>query len=397
VSVPVNQPLANPPRPSLAAVFTRFLRFGASAWGGPVAQIAMLQRELVDGQRWVTRERFRRAFAVYQALPGPEAHEMCVWFGTIARGRLGGLLAGLGFLLPGLVLMLGVAWLYSAGVVGEAALRPVLGGMQAAVVAVIVRALFRLGGHAMHDRWLLAIGAGAFVATLSGVPFGLLLLAGGVGRMAVARHRWFAAACVLAAAVAIAWWWSATPAAGALVPSGAPRVPSADELFAAGLRGGLLTFGGAYTAIPFVQHDAVVVGGWLTPDQFLDGVALASVMPAPLVIFATFVGFVAGDLVGALAMTAGMFVPAFLFPILGHDLFERWTANPTLHAFLDGVTAAVVGVMAGATVGLARASAAAPATAGIAVAGLLLVCGWRARGAVPAVVLGGGACGWFWL
>jgi len=378
-------------------VFARFFRFGASAWGGPVAQIAMLQRELVDEQRWVTHERFRRAFAVYQALPGPEAHEMCVWFGTIARGRLGGLLAGLGFLLPGLALMLVVAWLYSAGVLRDASLRPVLAGMQAAVVAVIVRATFRIGGHALHDRWLLAIGAGACVATLSGVPFGLLLFAGGAWRMVVVRQRWFAAACVLAAAVAIAWWWSATPAAGAPVPSGAPRIPGTDELFAAGLRSGLLTFGGAYTAIPFVQHDAVVVGGWLTPEQFLDGVALASVMPAPLVIFATFVGFVAGDLAGALAMTAGMFLPAFLFPILGHDLFERWTANPTLHAFLDGVTAAVVGVMAAATIGLARASVETPATAGIAVAGLLLVFGWRARGAVPVVVLGGGACGWLLL
>ncbi len=105
-----HEPLGVPP-PGYGALFLRFLRFGALAWGGPVAQIGMLQRELVDEERWVTPERFRRALAVYQVLPGPEAHELCVWFGMIARGRIGAVLAGLGFMLPGLALMLLLSWL----------------------------------------------------------------------------------------------------------------------------------------------------------------------------------------------------------------------------------------------------------------------------------------------
>src|SRR6202008_2759298 len=100
------------PHQTYRALFLRFLRFGALAWGGPVAQIAMIQRELVEKERWISMERFHRALAVYQALPGPEAHELCVYFGMLARGRIGGILAGLGFMLPGLVLMFLLSWLY---------------------------------------------------------------------------------------------------------------------------------------------------------------------------------------------------------------------------------------------------------------------------------------------
>src|SRR5687768_15713909 len=101
-----------PPRESYGRLFLRFLRFGAVAWGGPVAQIAVIREELVERERWVSRERFNRVLAVYQALPGPEATELCVYFGHLARRRIGGFVAGLGFLLPGLTLMLGVSWAY---------------------------------------------------------------------------------------------------------------------------------------------------------------------------------------------------------------------------------------------------------------------------------------------
>ena len=103
---------AQPPRLSLPRLFVRFLRFGLVAWGGPAAQIAMLRQELVERERWVDEDRFRRALAVYQALPGPEAHELCCWFGMLARGRLGSIAAGLGFMLPGFLLMLAASWTY---------------------------------------------------------------------------------------------------------------------------------------------------------------------------------------------------------------------------------------------------------------------------------------------
>src|SRR5215211_4971630 len=104
--------VAAPPRESYSKLFLRFLRFGFLAWGGPVAQIAMIRRELVDEEHWISNERFNRTLAIYQVLPGPEAHELCVYFGYLARGRMGGLLAGLGFMLPGFMLMLVLSWFY---------------------------------------------------------------------------------------------------------------------------------------------------------------------------------------------------------------------------------------------------------------------------------------------
>ncbi|MEJ8406150.1 chromate transporter, partial [Brevundimonas vesicularis] len=164
-----------PPALSLAAVFLRFLRFGLLAFGGPVAQIAMIRRELVDQDRWMSSARFNRLLAVLQVLPGPEAHELCVHMGMRARGRIGGLLAGLGFMLPGLMLMLGIGWAYVA-------LSPVVDllagaflGVQAAVVAVIVRAVCKIGSHILEDRWLWAVAVVGFAATLAGAAFWIVL------------------------------------------------------------------------------------------------------------------------------------------------------------------------------------------------------------------------------
>jgi chromate transporter len=159
------------------------------------------------------------------------------------------------------------------------------------------------------------------------------------------------------------------------------------------LRAGLLTFGGAYTVIPFLEHDAVGVTGWMTGDQFLDGLALASILPAPLVIFATFVGYVGGGPLGAIVLTAGVFLPAFAFTLIGHQWFERLVDNKGVHAFLDGVTAAVVGVIAATAVGLFGAAVTDLATVAIFVGSLAVLFMWRSKAAVPVVVLVSGALG----
>src|SRR5690606_38189481 len=129
---------------SYLQLFRRFLHFGLLAWGGPVAQIGMLRRELVDEERWISSRRFNRVLAVYQVLPGPEAHELCVYFGLLARGRVGGLLAGLGFMLPGFVLMFALSWLYFAIDIRQSVLGGFFLGIQPAVVALIVRAVHRI-------------------------------------------------------------------------------------------------------------------------------------------------------------------------------------------------------------------------------------------------------------
>lgn len=177
-----------PPRISLIALFLKFLRFGALAFGGPVAQIAMVRHALVEEERWITPGRFNRLLAVLQILPGPEAHELCVHLGMMARGRLGGLLAGLGFMLPGLALMMVAGWLYVGWIAGNAGLTGVLLGVQIVVLAIIARAVVRIGEHIIEDRMLAVIAVVALVSTLEDVPFWVILIAGGAA-YAVADGR----------------------------------------------------------------------------------------------------------------------------------------------------------------------------------------------------------------
>ena len=353
---------ARVPAEPLPRLFWRFLRFGLLAWGGPVAQIAMVRQELVEEEKWVTPAHFNRALALYQVLPGPEAHELCVYFGMLSRGRVGGLLAGLGFMLPGLLLMLLCSWLYVSFGLDSPWVKAAFATVQAAVTALIVRAVHRIAGHAFSSRFLLAIALIAAVAQLLGVHFVLTLIWAGLTTVLFqAGSR--AAAIALTAVFVLGMGLSlhlhapesaASLAASAAAASAAP--PNTLSLLGSGLRTGLLTFGGAYTAIPFLQNDAVAQGGWMTDAQFLDGLALGGVLPAPLIIFGTFVGYLGGGLAGALAMTAGIFAPAFGMTLLAHHPLERLLHHPRARVFLEGVTAGVVGLIGGTALPLFRAA-----------------------------------------
>lgn len=387
-------------QPMLLAIFGRFLRFGLLAWGGPIAQIAMIKRELVDEERWLAPSRFNRLLAVYQVLPGPEAHELCVHIGTTRAGRLGGLAAGLGFMLPGLTLILILAWVYGRLDLGHPLVATAFLGVQIAVIALIVRAVHKIADHALGDRLLWAVALASMAATALGVHFWIVLPAAGLAYAAGASGRPGLALLTLAAAVAaaLAAGSGSAPLAGdravaGLVEGGSvPPLP----LFLSGLKAGLLTFGGAYTAIPFVRSDAVG-RGWVSDAQFLDALALGGIIPAPLIIFATFVGYLAGGLGGALAMTAGIFLPAFAFGLLFHDRLERVVEDQRLHRLLEGVAAGVVGLVVVTAVRLGwtvAQSVPLPAMATVLfAAALLILYRWRSRLAVPLVVLGSGLAG----
>lgn len=402
-TAPVPQAACIPPRLSLLALFGKFLRFGCLAFGGPVAQIAMIRQSLVNDEHWISSARFNRLLAVMQILPGPEAHELCVHMGMMARGRIGGFLAGLGFMLPGFVLMMVLAWLYTSYALGSTVLGGALLGLQVAVLAVIARAVQRIGGHVLFNGTLTALAAIAMIATWAGVPFWVPLLATGLVYMR-AWPGWLAcvillAACVLACVLGWVLLGMAAPWAGhAAVPHLA--VPGTLALFIAGLKGGLLTFGGAYTAIPYVRHDTVG-RGWLSDASFLDGVAFAGILPAPLVIFGTFVGYVAGGWSGALAVTAGIFLPAFAFSLIFFERLEAVMDHLPLHRFLDGVAAAVVGTIVATLLQLAAGTFARAQPWPVAAALLLacLVAAWRIRGklAMPLILAFGGVAGWFLL
>lgn len=382
-----------PPAMSLTSLFLKFLRFGFLAFGGPVAQIAMLRQALVEEEKWIDKARFNRLLAVLQVLPGPEAHELCVHLGIVARGRIGGLLAGLGFMLPGLGLMLLAGWLYVTLIAGRIGWSGPLLGIQIAVLAIIARAVFRIGEHILVDRLTWAIALGGAALALMGVPFWIALAAGG-GIYALS-HRPNLAICIALVALGIAIHYLLGPVASRSITI-AEQPSTIAALFVAGLKGGLLTFGGAYTAIPYVRADTVG-RGWLSDATFLDGIALAGVLPAPLVIFATFVGYVAGGLPGGLAITAGMFLPAFAFSMIFFERLESVVERPALHRLLEGVAAAVVGII-GATFVQLGAEAATRATAPMAAAilfGAALVAAWRLKGAwvTPAILATGALIG----
>jgi chromate transporter len=380
------------PREGRGRIFRRFLRFGLLAWGGPVAQIAMIRRELVEEERWVSPERFNRTLAVYQVLPGPEAHELCVYFGLLAGGRIGGLLAGLGFMLPGLVLMLALSAFYVSVGLSSPVVAALFAGAQAGVVAVVVRAVHRIGSGALRDVWLLVLAVVAAGAELAGAHFALSLAFCGVVYVLVRRRRFVAAVAVavaIAAAAAFPVVRGRAAPAGTVSPraAAAHATPTVPAIFGSGLEAGLLTFGGAYTAIPFVRKDAVERGGWLTDRQFLDGLALGGILPAPLIIFGTFVGYVAGGLPGGLAMTFGIFLPAFAITLVGHETLERVVENRSLHDFLDGVTAGVVGLIAATSIHLFRAGIGTVPQLVLFAASLAVLYLWPSKGAVAVVVV----------
>ena len=365
------------------SIFLRFLKFGALAWGGPAAQIAMIKHECVDQERWVSEETFKKTLAVYQVLPGPEAHELCVYFGRVRGGRLGGFLAGLGFMLPGFLLMLGLSALYvEANLAGH--LDDLFYGLSAAVGAIVLRAVVRLSGTFVTDAWLAAIAVAAFALTLFlDSPFVLVLLGAGlVYELRTNARGWIGRASSVSPLLL-----------GFVVMAGAVTLSLTAEIFLEGLKAGLLTFGGAFTVIPFLQQAAVADHHWLTESQFVDGLAIGGVLPAPLIIFSTFVGYVAGGLGGALAMTLGIFLPAFLFPIFLHRQLVAVAENPRIRPFLLGVAAGVIGLIAAVTVDIVDAGVVDGWTAALAIGAFIALSRWHGKLTVLYVVLGSGLIG----
>jgi chromate transporter len=383
------------------ALFLRFLRFGALAFGGPVAQIDMVRHELVDEERWISSARFNRLLAVMQVLPGPEAHELSVHLGMRAKGRLGGLLAGLGFMLPGFVLMMLLSWLYFRIDIDRSWVGAAFLGIQAAVVALIVRAVHRIGQHVLVDRWLWGIGIVAGFAALMGFSFWITLPASGVAYvLAKAGRRGLAlGVAALAVVVAIAVTLVTPEKAAETITGLVAETPGSVAplvLFLSGLKAGLLTFGGAYTAIPFLRTDAVG-RGWMGDGQFLDGLGLSGILPAPLIIFSTFIGYVAGGPLGAVAITAGIFLPAFAFSLIFYDRLETLVETSGVKLLLEGVAAGVVGLIAATTLdlgsGLLSPLARAPLLLAIAAGSLIALYLWKSKLAPPLILLASGVAG----
>ena len=344
----------------------------------------MIKRECVDEEGWVDEETFKKTLAVYQVLPGPEAHELCVYFGRIRGGKVGAFLAGLGFMLPGFALMLALSVLYVEADLA-AHLDELFYGLKAAVGALVARALVRLSGSFITDVPLALLAIAAFALTLlASASFFLVLLGAGL-----AYELWTNAARWARRASSFSF------GAPALVTVAASALSAGLglEILWEGLKTGLVTFGGAFTAIPYLQEAAVNDQGWLTQAEFVDGLAMGGVLPAPLVIFSTFVGYMAGGLGGALLMTLGVFLPAFVFPIFLHRWLVAAAENPRIRPFLLGVAAAVIGLIAAVAVDIVETSVVDVPTAILAVGAFLALNRWHGKLTIVFVVLGCGVAG----
>ena len=361
-----------------------WFRISLQTFGGPAGQIAVMQRELVDERRWIGERRFLHALSYCMLLPGPEAQQLAIYTGWLLNGWLGGLIAGVLFVIPGFVAILGLSWLYVAH--GDTAVVTGLFlGLAPAVVAIVVQAVVRIAGRALHHRALVWLAVAAFLMlAVLGLPFPLVVLgAGAVGwalgrwrpevmaRPAIADgddeepplvpddalHRARPSArrnlAILAGGLVL---WVAPVAAAWALASGSRTVFTDQGLFFGGMA--LVTFGGAYAVLAYVAQAAVETFGWLSAGEMVRGLALAETTPGPLIMVVQFVAFLGayrnpGDLDPWLAAVLGSmltvwvtFVPCFLFIFLGAPYVERLRDSHTLSAALTGVTAAVVGVIA---------------------------------------------------
>jgi chromate transporter len=330
--------------PKWREVFLYFLMLGFINIGGPVAQITMMFNHMVERRAWLSKERFVSIMGFCHMLPGPEALQLAIYVGYIKRGVLAGIAAGVTFIVPGALVMIVLSWLYLAyGSLPQ--VNDALYVLKPAVLGIIAAGIIKLGTATIKSVMLGILLVGAFLAMrFAGVNFLLILvLAGSLNLLFVTvRPR------LRFASLAVA----------PIVGGGLGNLGLFDsKLFQLAwlfLKTGLFSFGGAYASLVFLQQGAVENHHWLTSGQLLDGVAISVATPGPFMLFVTFVGYIAAGIPGAIVATIFVFLPSFVFVLLGARYVEQVRNNRPVQAFLSGVSAAVVGVILVVSIDLAR-------------------------------------------
>ena len=379
---------ATPPSPSFYEALLFWLKLGFISFGGPAGQIAIMHKELVEERRWISERRFLHALNYCMVLPGPEAQQLATYIGWLQHRTAGGIVAGGLFVLPSLIILIVLSWIYirfgSTPVVAG-----VLYGLKPAVTALVLFAAYRIGSRTLRNPSLWAIATAAFAAIfLFSVPFPLIVIAAGVigyigGRLRPAdfstggghgaakqsygpavidddtptpEHARFSAPRLVAVVVTGLALWGVVMGALVALFGWQATLTQMGWFFT---KAALLTFGGAYAVLPYVYQGAVEHYQWLSGTQMIDGLALGETTPGPLIIVVAFVGFVGGwikeifgpdslFLAGAAAATVVTyftFLPSFIFIFAGGPLIETTHGNLKFTAPLTGITAAVVGVI----------------------------------------------------
>lgn len=373
--------------PTLAAATHIWARIGLLSFGGPAGQIALMHRILVEEQRWLGEKRFLHALNYCMLLPGPEAMQLAVYIGWLMHRTLGGIIAGVLFVAPGVVAIMALSWVYALyGNVGP--VEALFFGLKAAVLAIVVQAVIRIGSRALKNGAMIAIAAASFIAIFGfAIPFPLIILAAGligffgaraglpafhgggghgkVGKVQIddadtllgeespehtqVNRAW---AFRISAVFLVLWLAPVALLFAALGPANVfAQIAGFFSVMA------VVTFGGAYAVLAYVAQEAVQNFGWLAPGEMLDGLGMAETTPGPLIMVTQFVGFMgafrdASGLSPLMAATLGgllttwvTFVPCFLWIFLGAPFIERLRDNKVLTAALTAITAAVVGVI----------------------------------------------------
>ena len=339
-------PADRTPLTELAALF---LRLGATAFGGPAAHIALMEDEVVRRRRWLARDEFLDLLGATNLIPGPNSTELAIHIGHRRAGWPGLLVAGTCFIAPAALIVCALAMAYQNwGTLPVAT--ALLYGVKPVIVAVIAQALWGLGKTALKSWPLALVAAATAAAVLLGVPEITALLAmGGIRALAASVHHRIPPDRVPGPPLIALGWTSAAAA-----PLAAGTAFGLWPLFLFFLKVGSILFGSGYVLIAFLRADLVDRWHWLTESQLLDAVMVGQITPGPVFTTATFIGWILGGPGGAAAATVGIFLPAFAFVAISGPLVPRLRQSPVMAAFLDGVNAASLALMAVVAVPLAR-------------------------------------------
>jgi chromate transporter len=386
-TAPVTDDKVTAPFPSLREATAVWARIAMLSFGGPAGQIAVMHRILVEEKRWIGENRFLHALNFCMLLPGPEAQQLCIYVGWLLHRTFGGLIAGVFFVLPGLVSIMALSWLYALyGNVGV--VEALFFGLKAAVLAIVLEAVVRIGRRALRNRAMVAVAAASFIAIfVFDIAFPIIIAAAALVGFLGSRSGWGVfrtggghgslgklhvtdaesalgesvpdharpgrGHTLRVAGICLVLWLAPTLALLAIV--GPDNVFSDIAVFFSVLS--VVTFGGAYAVLAYVAQAAVETYGWLAPGEMLDGLGMAETTPGPLIMVTQFVGFMgasrdpgalpplAAGTLGGLLTTWVTFTPCFLWIFLGAPYIERLRENQALAAALAAITAAVVGVI----------------------------------------------------
>jgi len=378
---PRHEPPPAPPSCSLGDLLLYFLRLGATGFGGPIALVGHMQKDLVEERRWISRQDYLEGLALAQLMPGPLAAQLAIYLGWVKARVAGATLVAVAFVLPSWLMVLGLSWLYLR-YGGLAWMQGAFYGIGAAVIAIIARSAVKLVKMTVQkDRLLWGVFAvlmalTAFTATeivwlflAAGVLVMLVRAPPRLGAHAAAFPPWLLIGLSGAADLGLVW-----------------------RIFLYFAEAGAFVFGSGLAIVPFLHGGVVEKFHWLTERQFVDAVAVAMITPGPVVITVAFIGFLVAGVLGAAAAALGVFLPCWLLVVVPAPYYRRFVQNRQIQAFVSGVTAATTGAIAGSAIVLGRRAIADWPAVAIALATLAILT-WVKKVPEPVVILAAGVAG----